>query len=125
MPELQHMADADGKGLQGWGVGATIRLDNGDVCVLSLAATSVLVRKRRSAFSSETLYWEKDRSTIFRAVLALRVLYPTIAFPGKTKDRRLVAFANAIWHCDSAQQVASALKGANAKVTDDQIREAY
>ena len=123
MPILQHMADADGKGLAGMGVGATIKLDNGDVCVLSLAQIGVRVARRRSMFSSPVIYSEKDATRAARCGIALTVLFPEIAFPGTTRNPVLRAYANAIWHCADADEVTRTLYEANARVSDEEIND--
>jgi len=120
MPDLLHFSDS------GWGgVGATILLDNGDPCLLSIAQVSVRVKRSRSGFFGPNLYNESDLYKAARTGAALRVLFPVVTFPRTTRHPVLLGFANAIWNCRTAGDVAVILNEASGRVTAEQLDEFF
>jgi hypothetical protein len=100
------------------GCGATIELDSREICLVSVAQTGVLVRTYRkgrlfASFFGSILFNEKNVYKAAQTGLALTVIYPEqnplLAF----KSPMLAAYANAIWHCESAAKVAVALNEAS------------
>jgi hypothetical protein len=77
MPELVYSSEK-------LGCGATIALDNGDICMISVARLGVLVRcyKKRQflgSFFGAKLYNEKNLFRAAKAAAALDSKYPTVA----------------------------------------------
>jgi hypothetical protein len=104
MPELIYSSEK-------LGCGATIKLDSGEVCVISVAQSGVLIRSYRhgSLFGSwfgPILYNEKAVYKAAKTAMLLSARYsqktPLPAF----KNPVLSAFANAVWHCSSAGEAA-------------------
>jgi hypothetical protein len=101
------------------GCGATIELDNGDTCLISVAQSGVLVRSYKKGFLSGVfgtffgpiLYNEKN---VYRAAKTAAVLHSK--YPEATgltfQNPVLAAFANAVWRCSSATDVAITLNEA-------------
>jgi hypothetical protein len=121
MPELIHMADADGEGVAGMGVGATIQLDSRETCVVSLARISVRVSQGRFMIFGRSLYRERDMEKAARTAITLAIMYPNYALPRATRNLGLRAFANAIWHCADTDEVESVLNGAIEKYSEEQL----
>ncbi len=107
------------------GCGATIKLDNGDVVYVSIAAARVSVRQWdlsglfsavTSRFFGPKLFRQSNAAKNERTAKALRFMFPqrTPALP-RFNDPLLAAFANAVWHCGSAEQVRAVLGEAAAK----------
>lgn len=96
-----------------FGCGATIKLDNGDTCMISVAQSGVLVRSYGSGFLDQILgsflgselYREKN---VYRAaIVARRLRYSTPYVPElQFQNPVLMGFAQAVWHCSSAAEVA-------------------
>jgi hypothetical protein len=96
--------------------GATFMLDSGEPCVLSVAQTGVRVRQSRRGFMGPILYDERD---VYRAVqtgMTLDSLFPERKIPIPIANPLLRAFANAIWHCASAAEVARTLNEATSTI---------
>jgi hypothetical protein len=94
------------------GCGACVRLENGEPIWLSLAQTSVLVKKSRWGLLGAQLYKEEDVYTNARRGIALCYLFPERRFPDGIKDPNLPSFLNAILHCRSAAEVCKTLNEA-------------
>jgi hypothetical protein len=95
---------------------ATFRLDSGERCVLSVAQTGVRVKKSRFGFLGSILYDERD---VFRAAqtgMALDSIFRERKIPIPITNPVLGAFANAIWHCASAAEVARTLNEATSDI---------
>jgi hypothetical protein len=103
------------------GCGATIELDNKDWVFVSIAQSGVLVRfmdmkgglikKLLSSWLGPKLYDEKNVFKNAKTAQSLSVIYPQL--PELTFiNPVLTAFANAIWHCKSAAEVAVTLNEA-------------
>jgi len=98
------------------GCGATIALDSGDACLISVAQAGVLVRSYKQGFFSgligsffgPTLYQEKNVYKAARTAHALSVAFPTVP-QLKFKNPVLQAFSTAVWHCSSPAAVAIVL----------------
>ncbi|HZR88394.1 MAG TPA: hypothetical protein VFB02_16420 [Bradyrhizobium sp.] len=98
------------------GCGATIVLDSGDACLISVAQAGVLVRSYKQGFLSNLLgsffgaklYEEKNVYKAARTAQALSVAFPPVA-ELKFKNPVLQAFSSAVWSCSSPAEVAIAL----------------
>jgi hypothetical protein len=95
-----------------FGCGATIKLDNGDTCMISVARSGVLIRtygsglaKILGSFLGAELYREKN---VYRAAMTARRLHYSIPRVAELQFQNpvLTAFAQAVWHCSSAAEVA-------------------
>jgi hypothetical protein len=112
MATVPHFADVSNRRP---GRGATIRLDSGEPCLVSIARTGVRVRKSRLGFFGPILYNEKN---VYQAALtaqALDMLFPDRLLPPGFVDSVLSAFANAIMHCATCAEVAITLNRATDK----------
>jgi len=100
----------------GGGCAATIELDNGETCLISVAQVGVLVRSYKGGFFSRLfssffgpiLYNEKNSHRVAMTVAALESKYarvPSLKFQNPV----LTAFACAVWHCSSGAEVAITL----------------
>jgi hypothetical protein len=107
------------------GCGATIKLDNGDVVYVSVAGSTVSVRQwdLRDVFTTlisqllgRKLYRVRGSAKNERAAASLEQMYPeqAAALP-QFYEPLLAAFANAVWHCGSADEVRDVLREAAAK----------
>jgi hypothetical protein len=101
------------------GCGATIELDSGDVCMISVAQAGVLVRSYKKdfwgllgSFWGAKLYNEKSVYRTAKTAAALDAKYPQVASL-KFQNPVLTAFANAVWNCSSAAEVAIVLNEAD------------
>jgi hypothetical protein len=106
MSKLIYIADTSN---QRPGRGATIRLDSGEPCTVSIAQSGVRVKKSRFGLLGPVLYNEKN---IYQAALtaeALSSLFPNNLLPPGINDPVLIAFANAIMHCSTCAEVAVTL----------------
>src|SRR5262249_24827649 len=81
---------ADGK----HGCGATVRLESGEPCLLSIAQSGILVRKTRYGFFGAELYNEKSVYQNTRRTGALAYLFPTKRFPDSVSNPILRTFFN-------------------------------
>src|ERR1700688_1132188 len=99
------------------GCGATIELESGDICLVSVAQAGVLVRSYRKGFFGRIvgtffgpiLYNEKNVYLAAKTAMALSTLFPKQHPSLVFKNPVLGAFANAIWNCFSPGQVAIVL----------------
>jgi hypothetical protein len=98
------------------GCGATFMLDSGEPCVLSIAQTGVRVRKSRRGFMGPILYDEKNVYRAAQTGMALASIFPERKIPIPIANPLLGAFANAIWHCASAAEVARTLNEASSNI---------
>jgi len=99
--------------------GATIELDNGDTCLISVAQSGVLVRSYEKgfwggllgSFFGPILYNEKN---VYRAAKTAAALDSKNARVASLRFQNpvLTAFAGAVWHCSSAAEVAITLNEA-------------
>jgi hypothetical protein len=102
------------------GCGATIELDNGDTCLISVAQAGVLVRSYRKGFFNgilgsflgPVLYSEKSGYVAAKTAKSLDARFPEPIQVLNFRNPVLMAFANAVWHCSSAAQVAGVLNEA-------------
>jgi hypothetical protein len=112
MPRLTYSSEKLGSG-------ATIELDNGDTCMISVARAGVLVRSCKNdywsrvlgSFFGPILYKEKNVYRAAKAAAALVSRYPKVASL-EFQNPVLTAFASAVWNCSSAAEVAVALNEA-------------
>jgi hypothetical protein len=94
------------------GCGATVRLESGEPCLLSIAQSGVLVKKSRYGIFGAILYNEKTVYTNSLCGIALAYLFPEKLFPDGVVNPNLRSFLNAILHCHSASEVCSTLNEA-------------
>lgn len=94
------------------GLGATIRLDSGEPCLMSIAPGWVRVKKSRTGLFGPTLYNERNVDKTGKTAKALTFLYPNSLLPPGFTDPVLCAFANAILHCSTCGEVAIVLNEA-------------
>lgn len=105
------------------GCGATVKLNSGDICMVSVARSGVLVKSSRGAFGQllislfgSVLYSEKNVYKAAETAIALDALFPENVLPKSFNNVILTAFANAIWQCPTAAQVAIILNEATTRV---------
>jgi hypothetical protein len=116
MPTLKYSSETVG-------CGATIELESGDICLISVAQAGVLVRSYQKglfgalfgSFFGPTLYNEKNVYLATKTAMALAKLFPEQNSSLTFKSPVLSAFANAVWNCSSAGQVAIVLNEAMAR----------
>ena len=94
------------------GLGATIQLDSGEPCVMSIAPGWVRVKKSRTGLFGPTLYNVRHVYKTAETVKALTYLYPNSQLPPGFTEPVLCAFANAILHCSTCGEVAVVLNEA-------------
>jgi hypothetical protein len=94
------------------GRGATIRLDSGESCLISVAQTGVRVKKSRFGFIGAVLYNEKNVYKAAATAKALSERFPNSLLPPGFSDPVLSAFANAVLHCSTCAEVAVTLNEA-------------
>jgi hypothetical protein len=112
MPANEILYYADQKHGIRRGCGATIRLESGEPCFLSIAQSGVLVKRSRSGFFGAVLYNEKVVYKNSLCGLALAYLYPEKRFPDDVCDPNLGSFMNAILHCQNSSDVTKILNEA-------------
>jgi len=113
MPKLFYSSET-------WGNGATIELDSGDHCIISVAQAGVLVRSYRprgigalfGSFLGPVLYNEKNVYKAAKTGMALTSQFPDLHPELNFKSPVLAAFANAVWHCSTPAQVSIVLNEA-------------
>jgi hypothetical protein len=113
MPRLVHASEKIG-------CGATVELDSGDFCMVSVARTGVLVRTYRKgqflgSFFGANLYKETDLYKTARTAMALAALYPDQEPQLTFSNPVLAAFANGVWQCSNAAEVCKVLNEAIEK----------
>jgi hypothetical protein len=94
------------------GCGATVILESGEPCLLSIAQSGILVKESRHGIFGATLYNEKIVYINARRTGALAYLFPDKQFPDSISNLSLRAFFNAILHCHSANDVCTTLNEA-------------
>jgi hypothetical protein len=114
------------------GCGATMKLRSDEICMVSVARSGVLVkasrmgrfRRRSVGFFAAVLYNEKDVYKAARTALALDELFLEKRVPVAFRNPILSAYANAIWQCSSAAEVAVTLNEAIAKAISVGVAQA-
>lgn len=109
MPQLLYINER-------FGHDATIVLDSGDACWISVGKKGVLIRSHKHSFwggllgglFGPKLYEERDVYQALRVAQALTATYPPVPQIG-CKDVILKAFCTAVWHCSSPARVKVAL----------------
>lgn len=91
---------------------ASIELDNGDPCWISVGQSSVLVKKSSNGLFGAKLYEEKDTSKAEKTAQALSELYPRDITPEGISNPLLKQFANAVLYCRSSEEVSKVLNDA-------------
>lgn len=97
------------------GLGATIRLDSGEPCYMSIAPGWVRVKKSRFGLFGLTLYNVRNAHKTAETARALTYLYPNNQLPEGFTDPLLSVFANAILHCATCHEVGVVLNEAVAR----------
>jgi hypothetical protein len=94
-------------------------LDSKEIFLISVARTGVLVKGYRGRFGrlwisffGSILCREKNIYEVAKTAAALDSLFPKRALPVAFQNPVLTAFANAVWHCSSAAEIASTLNEA-------------
>ena len=117
MPEL---FDVDEK----HGCNSTIKLDNGEHCLVSVAQSGVIVRSHRTdsflkaafgSFFGPILFEEKSPYEAAKLAMLLDIEYADITCLPEFKNPVLCAFVKAIWSCASAEQVCVVLNETSSK----------
>jgi hypothetical protein len=106
------------------GCGATIELDSGEICMISVARLGVLVRSYKTgrwngllgSFLGAKLYHEKNVYRAAKTATALDSKYEQVTSL-KFNNPVLTAFASAVWNCSSAAEVAIVLNEATDRLT--------
>lgn len=116
MPELLRSSERVG-------CGATIQLNAGEICIVSLARNGVLVRGYRpglwgllGSFLGPVLFQERDPHRVLRIARMLPSIHEPNLVPVEFNSLLLSMYANAIWRCSSWQEVADRLNETAAKV---------
>ena len=118
MPELFHVDEKHG-------CGATIKLDTGEHCLVSLAQWGVIVRSYRSdsflkgdfgSFFGPILFEERGLYEVVKIAMLLDIEYADASSPLKLQNPILYAFAKAISMCVSDKHVGVVLNEAKSKV---------
>lgn len=117
MPTLLHFADS-----RLLGHGASVRLDSGEPCTVSIASNGARVKKSRwSALGGGLLYKDDSIEQAAATAKALGVLFKDDLFPLRFRNTKgeqshyspvLSLFTNAILHCSTCSEVASTLNEA-------------
>jgi hypothetical protein len=97
------------------GRGATIRLDGGEPCLISIAQTGVRVKKSRYGWFGPILYNERNVYKAASTAMALSFLYRENQLPAGFTDPVLRSFTNAVLHCSTCAEVAVILNEAVVK----------
>ena len=110
MPRLLHYSDS----IKG-GFGATIRLDSGEPCLVSVAQSGVRVRKSRFGFFGAILFEDTNVTRAAKIAIKLADQFGN-SFPAKINNPVLAAFANFLYNCKSCSTIAATLDAAALKV---------
>jgi hypothetical protein len=105
------------------GLGATIRLDSGEPCLMSIAPGWVRVKRSRMGLFGRTLYNVRNVQKTAETAKALTYLYPDSLLPTGFTDPTLCAFANAILHCATCNDVATVLNEAVTRADEQAERD--
>ena len=103
------------------GLGATIRLNSGEPCLMSVANGWVRIKKSRYGLFGPTLYNERNAYRTALTARALSLIFADSLLPPGFTDPVLSAFANAILHCSTCKEVAAVLNEAMVRAEDSAI----
>lgn len=126
MSTLLHFADS-----KAGGHGATIKLDSGETCTISIAENGARVKNSRLGFLGPILYKDNSLDQAKLTAKALLFLFDDSLFPLRYRNKNdeisfyspvLSSFTNAILHCSTCAQVAITLKEAITKVENQTNR---
>jgi hypothetical protein len=85
---------------------ATIRLENGETCGVSVRYGGVRVRRSLlGLFNGPILFSECNSSNVTRIGLALNARFPDRSLPSSLGDSNLDAFVNAVMQCPSSDEI--------------------
>ena len=116
MPELFHIDEKHG-------CGATIKLDTGEHCLVSVAQWGIIVRSYRSdsflkgdygSFFGPILFEERGLYEVIKIAMILDIEYADASSPLELKNPILYAFAKAISMCVSDEHVSVVLNEAKS-----------
>jgi hypothetical protein len=116
--ELVHWSEMIGRG-------ATMKLRSGEICLVSVARSGVLVKATRGrfiGFFGTVLYNEKNAYKVVQTVMALDALFPVKIAAVTFRNPILTAYANAIWQCSTAAEVAITLNEAIARAGSARLK---
>ena len=123
MPELFHIDEKHG-------CGATITLDTGQHCLVSIARRGVIVRSYRSdsflkgdfgSFFGPILFEQRGIYEVAKIAMLLDIEYADASSPLELNNPILHAFAKAIWLCASDEHVGNVLSEARANAQKIEI----
>ena len=95
---------------------ANVRMDNGDPVFISVARTSVLVKKSKAGLFGPKLFRAKSRHKVLMTASALDSIFPDRLTPAVITDPVLSSFTNAALHCSTTVELANVLNTAVARV---------
>jgi hypothetical protein len=98
-------------------LGAAIRLNSDEQCEINILPPGwVRVKKTRWGFWGRRLFLETEYFRLMMTANTLNDMFPDNLLPPHfPADRFLVSFANAVLHCNTADQVARVLNDARAR----------
>lgn len=111
-----------------YGCGATIKLESGEIVIISVARSSVFVRLNKGLLGSlfgPILFKEKDLNKVAGTAIMLALQYPNRApsLP-EFKNPVLANYTNAIWNCATAAEVTTVFSQAAYKASVEDVIEA-
>jgi hypothetical protein len=105
--EILFFADSPERGF-----GATVKLESGEPCRLSISQSGIRVKKSRFGLLGAILYNETNSDINAQRTGALAYLFPDQKFPDGISSPNLRAFVNAVLHCSNAAEVSRTLNEA-------------
>ena len=90
----------------GRGCFANVRMDNDDLCWISIASSGVIVKKSKLGLIGEKLYSCQQPGKL---VVILMKNYPDILTPPEMTDPVLQQITNAVLHCSTLDEVKKVL----------------
>jgi hypothetical protein len=112
MAEVVYFADKSNRHL---GLGATIRLDSAETCIVSFASNGVRVRRRRWIWFGDPLFVEHEPLRVGMIAYELMEACPESTIPPGMVTFALIAFTKAILSCRSCAEVTKELNAARER----------
>lgn len=84
---------------------ANLRMDNGDPILVKVGRSGVIVRSSRFGMFGPKLYESVDHDDAAKAAMSLGHLFPNHLVPDAMTNPVLRAFANAVLHCSTSEEV--------------------
>ncbi len=97
------------------GLGATIRLGDAEICVVSFAANGVRVRRHRLLWFGKPIFIERDTFRVGLIADELWQEFPQQTTPPGMVTFALIAFSQAILSCQTCAEVALVLNAARQR----------